>query len=179
MPVTMIRLTAWGVLAFLALVAAQFGRDAVYSFHMALASVVAALFFLDACREKPTLAGLFADDDSGYQMNIVRLGVVLTVFWGVVGFAAGVGVASQLAWPELNYEPYLTFGRLRPLHTSAVIFAFGGGYRLYSSRCGGESHQHAFVGVSSADFSLRWAKIADSGEAHLILSRSSFDPFFR
>jgi len=66
-------------------------------------------------------------------MNIVRLGVVLTVFWGVVGFAAGVLVASQLAWPDLNVEPYLTFGRLRPLHTSAVIFAFGGTALLTTS----------------------------------------------
>lgn len=128
-----VRLIAWAMLALLALVAAQFGRDAAYSFHMALASIVAALFFLNACRERPFLTDLFADDDSGYQMNIVRLGVILTAFWGVVGFAVGVGVASQLAWPALNLEPYLTFGRLRPLHTSAVVFAFGGTALLTTS----------------------------------------------
>lgn len=133
MATTFTRLTSWGLLAFLTFFAAQFGRDDVYVFHMSLASLLAALLFINACREKPLLTTLFADDDSGYQMNIVRLGVVLTAFWGVVGFLVGVVVAAQLAWPDLNFEPYLTFGRLRPLHTSAVIFAFGGTALLTTS----------------------------------------------
>ena len=61
-----------------------------------------------------------------YNDDIVRMFTVATVFWGVVGFFVGVLIASQLAFPWLNLEPYLNFGRLRPLHTSAVIFAFGG-----------------------------------------------------
>ena len=121
-----LRLFAWGIVAFLTFVAAQFGRDDAYSFHMMLGCLLAVLAFLNACRDKSILANLFADDENGYQMNIVRLGVILTAFWGVVGFLVGVVVASQLAWPDLNFEPYLTFGRLRPLHTSAVVFAFGG-----------------------------------------------------
>tara|TARA_B100000678_G_scaffold190969_2_gene159654 strand:+ start:3932 stop:5299 length:1368 start_codon:yes stop_codon:yes gene_type:complete len=51
----------------------------------------------------------------------------MTVVWGIVGMAMGVFIASQLVWPELNFGlPWTTFGRLRPLHTNAVIFAFGG-----------------------------------------------------
>ncbi|MCB9991991.1 MAG: cytochrome-c oxidase, cbb3-type subunit I [Rhodospirillales bacterium] len=61
-----------------------------------------------------------------YNYDVVRFFTIATVFWGVVGFAAGVFIALQLAFPVLNVEPFLNFGRLRPLHTSAVIFAFGG-----------------------------------------------------
>jgi cytochrome c oxidase cbb3-type subunit 1 len=51
----------------------------------------------------------------------------MTVIWGVVGMAVGVLIAAQLAWPALNFDTaWLSFGRLRPLHTNAVIFAFGG-----------------------------------------------------
>jgi cytochrome c oxidase cbb3-type subunit 1 len=61
-----------------------------------------------------------------YNDHIVRLFTLAAIFWGVVGFAAGLFIALQMAFPELNFEPYLSFGRLRPVHTSAVIFAFGG-----------------------------------------------------
>ncbi|HET7763984.1 MAG TPA: cytochrome-c oxidase, cbb3-type subunit I [Burkholderiales bacterium] len=62
-----------------------------------------------------------------YNYTVVRQFVVMTVVWGLVGMAVGVLIAAQLIWPELNFEtPWLTYGRLRPLHTNAVIFAFGG-----------------------------------------------------
>jgi cytochrome c oxidase cbb3-type subunit 1 len=61
-----------------------------------------------------------------YNDHVVRLFTLATVFWGLVGFAVGILIASQMAFPQLNFEPYLTFGRLRPLHTSAVVFAFCG-----------------------------------------------------
>jgi cytochrome c oxidase cbb3-type subunit 1 len=61
-----------------------------------------------------------------YNDDVVRKFTLATIFWGVVGFAAGVFIALQMAFPSLNIEPFLNFGRLRPLHTSAVIFAFGG-----------------------------------------------------
>jgi cytochrome c oxidase cbb3-type subunit 1 len=62
-----------------------------------------------------------------YSDTVVRLFALAAVLWGVVGMLVGVIIASQLTWPELNFGiPYLTFGRLRPLHTNAVIFAFGG-----------------------------------------------------
>jgi len=62
-----------------------------------------------------------------YHEDVIRLFVIATVFWGVVGFVAGLYIALQLAYPVLNLDlPWTTFGRLRPVHTSAVIFAFGG-----------------------------------------------------
>lgn len=61
-----------------------------------------------------------------YNDDIVKLFTLATVFWGIAGFLVGVLIAAQLAFPQLNFEPFLSFGRLRPLHTSAVIFAFGG-----------------------------------------------------
>jgi cytochrome c oxidase cbb3-type subunit I len=62
-----------------------------------------------------------------YNYNVVRQFAVMTVVWGVVGMLVGVIIAAQLIWPELNFGvPWLSYGRLRPLHTNAVIFAFGG-----------------------------------------------------
>jgi cytochrome c oxidase cbb3-type subunit I len=62
-----------------------------------------------------------------YNDQVVRQFTIMTVVWGVVGMLVGVIIAAQLMWPELNFDtPWLTYGRLRPLHTNAVIFAFGG-----------------------------------------------------
>ena len=62
-----------------------------------------------------------------YNDKIVRQFTAMTVVWGVVGMLVGVFIAAQLYWPELNFGvPWLSYGRLRPLHTNAVIFAFGG-----------------------------------------------------
>ena len=62
-----------------------------------------------------------------YTDSVVRWFSVAAVVYGIVGMLVGVIIASQLAWPELNFGiPYITYGRLRPLHTNAVIFAFGG-----------------------------------------------------
>ncbi|MEH6566986.1 MAG: cytochrome-c oxidase, cbb3-type subunit I [Halopseudomonas sp.] len=68
-----------------------------------------------------------ATTPTAYNYKVVRQFAVMTVVWGIVGMAMGVFIASQLVWPELNFGlPWTTFGRLRPLHTNAVIFAFGG-----------------------------------------------------
>lgn len=61
-----------------------------------------------------------------YNDDVVRKFTLATCFWGIVGMLVGLVIALQLAFPELNFEPYLTFGRLRPVHTSGVVFAFGG-----------------------------------------------------
>ncbi len=62
-----------------------------------------------------------------YDNRIVKNFAVATVFWGVVGMLVGLTIAIQLYLPELNLGlPYMTFGRLRPLHTNAIIFAFAG-----------------------------------------------------
>src|SRR3972149_1081882 len=67
-----------------------------------------------------------ADVMNTYNYKVVRQFSIMTVVWGVVGMAVGVLIAAQLIWPELNPAPWLSYGRLRPLHTNAVIFAFGG-----------------------------------------------------
>ena len=62
-----------------------------------------------------------------YNDRVVRQFTIMTVVWGVVGMLVGVFIAAQLMWPALNFDlPWLTYSRLRPLHTNAVIFAFGG-----------------------------------------------------
>ena len=61
-----------------------------------------------------------------YNYNVVRQFALMTIIWGIVGMLVGVIIAAQMYWPELNVGPYFHFGRLRPLHTNAVIFAFGG-----------------------------------------------------
>jgi len=66
------------------------------------------------------------DRSLNYNDKIVRQFAIATVVWGVIGMAAGVFIAAQLAWPALNFDiPWLSYGRLRPLHTNGVIFAFG------------------------------------------------------
>ncbi len=77
-----------------------------------------------------------------YNYDVVKKFTLATIFWGIVGFAAGVFIALQMVFPDLNIEPYLNFGRLRPVHTSAVIFAFGGNalfatsYYIVQRTCG-------------------------------------------
>jgi cytochrome c oxidase cbb3-type subunit I len=67
------------------------------------------------------------DNTNTYNYTVVRQFALMTVVWGIVGMLVGVIIAAQLAWPELNFDiPWLSYGRLRPLHTNAVIFAFGG-----------------------------------------------------
>jgi len=69
-----------------------------------------------------------------YHDKVVRQFSIMTVVWGVVGMLVGLMIAAQLAWPELNFGiPFLSYGRLRPLHTNAVIFAFGGSALFASS----------------------------------------------
>jgi cytochrome c oxidase cbb3-type subunit 1 len=64
---------------------------------------------------------------STYNDHVVRQFTIMTVVWGVVGMLVGVIIAAQLMWPGIGWElPWLSYGRLRPLHTNAVIFAFGG-----------------------------------------------------
>ena len=68
-----------------------------------------------------------SDTTMNYNDTVVRQFAIMSVVWGVLGMAVGVFIAAQLAWPALNFDlPWTSFGRLRPLHTNAVIFAFGG-----------------------------------------------------
>ena len=62
-----------------------------------------------------------------YEVTVVRQFAVMSLVWGIVGMLVGLVLAVQLAWPDLlPAVPFLSYGRLRPLHTNAVIFAFGG-----------------------------------------------------
>ena len=74
-------------------------------------------------------------DEREYNENVVKAGVIATMFWGIAGLLVGVIIAFQLAFPILNIEQFgfTNFGRLRPLHTSAVIFAFGGNALIATS----------------------------------------------
>ncbi|MFN3230156.1 MAG: cytochrome-c oxidase, cbb3-type subunit I [Asticcacaulis sp.] len=77
------------------------------------------------------------NNDSGkYMDGVVRAGVIASMFWGIVGFTVGCLIAAQLAFPNQLYFPelgWLNFGRLRPVHTSGVIFAFGGNVLIATS----------------------------------------------
>ncbi len=86
------------------------------------------------------LVGSFArggviDDESEYNEDVVKVATIAALFWGAAGLLVGVIIAAQLAFPVLNIEQwgFTSFGRLRPLHTSAVIFAFGGNVLLATS----------------------------------------------
>lgn len=61
-----------------------------------------------------------------YDNKIVRLFLIATITWGVIGMLVGLFAALELIWPSLNITSWLSFGRIRPLHTNAVIFAFVG-----------------------------------------------------
>ena len=61
-----------------------------------------------------------------YDDAIVRKFMWASLLYGLVGMLVGLWLAIQLVWPSMNFAPYFTFGRIRPLHTNAVIFAFAG-----------------------------------------------------
>jgi cytochrome c oxidase cbb3-type subunit 1 len=123
-----LRFTGWiialAAATLLTLMLSGLAQDAAFRAHMGLLTVVLGLATLVVMR----LPAAPAPDTeaSPYFDAPIRVGSILTVFWGCVGFLVGVVVAAQLAWPELNFGPWFNFGRMRPLHTSAVIFAFGG-----------------------------------------------------
>ncbi|MBY6013318.1 cytochrome-c oxidase, cbb3-type subunit I [Qipengyuania gaetbuli] len=132
------RVALWFVIALLALAAMLSAKDGGFAAHALIVAVTAfALVLVSAARFDPTtsLNSFFRipPGESQYDDDPVRWGVLATMFWGLAGFVAGLYIALQLAFPQLNFEPYLNFGRLRPLHTSAVIFAFGGNALLATS----------------------------------------------
>jgi cytochrome c oxidase cbb3-type subunit 1 len=133
--VKLTQLAILGLMAIGAIVLAAKGHDPAFAIHALLAAVaLGALIFYYARRFSAPVLAVPADAETAYLDTVVKAGVIATVFWGVTGFLVGVVVASQLAWPALNLDlPWTTFGRLRPLHTSAVIFAFGGNALIATS----------------------------------------------
>ena len=73
-------------------------------------------------------------DNIIYNYKVIKQFAIMTVIWGIVGMTVGVFIALELVWPDLNNNiPWLSYGRLRPLHTNAVIFAFGGSALMATS----------------------------------------------
>ena len=125
-------LTAVGSL--LAIVATGLSADPLFQFQgyiFTAAGVLASFALLAGLSD-----GRFGSKPGEYMDGPIKAGVIATLFWGIAGMLAGVVIASQLAFPRLFYFPelgFLNFGRLRPLHTSAVIFAFGGNALIATS----------------------------------------------
>ena len=117
---------------FLALLGAAFAHDNLFQAHMwvlfavLLGGTIIMVRRVSFAPYRVPGNGARQGDGNPYFDEVIKYGVIATVFWGVVGFLVGVVIAAQLAFPDLNLEPWLNFGRLRPLHTRAVIFAFGG-----------------------------------------------------
>jgi cytochrome c oxidase cbb3-type subunit 1 len=134
-----IKTGGWLALAVLAMLAVAVSADFGFSVQMTIVALAALLAMAATMkRADAALAGGAAArapaDQGRYDDDPVRWGVIATLFWGVAGFAAGLFIALQLAFPALNFSSeYTTFGRLRPLHTSAVIFAFGGNALIATS----------------------------------------------
>lgn len=112
------------------------GSDPV-SIHAFIYAVAFFLFILALghriiARDRPALWN--APDLNAYNDGVIKAGVIASTFWGVAGFVVGLVIALQLAFPALNFGlPWTNFGRLRPVHTSAVIFAFGGNVLIATS----------------------------------------------
>ncbi len=116
----------------LGLFIAERSHDPVMQFH----GLVFALFALAAAAfmGRKALNSTETADLDAYHDNVIKAGTIAVVFWGVIGFLAGDVIAWQMAFPVLNLDlPYTSFGRLRTLHTSAVIFAFGGNALIATS----------------------------------------------
>ncbi len=132
------RVGIWFLILLFAIGAIAGAKDAAFAAHATIIAIIAfVLIWVTAGRYDPLAKAQsmfnMPTDPSRYDDDPVRWGVIATMFWGIVGMLAGVFIALQLAFPSLNFEPYLNFGRVRPLHTSAVIFAFGGNALIATS----------------------------------------------
>ncbi|WP_301750229.1 cytochrome-c oxidase, cbb3-type subunit I [uncultured Erythrobacter sp.] len=132
------RLGVWALVLLASIAAIALTPDSGFAIHMGIVALVAVILIaVTASRYDPMAKaqGIFKmpPGPSRYDDDVIRWGVIATMFWGLAGLLAGVFIAAQLAFPQLNFEPYLNFGRVRPLHTSAVIFAFGGNALLATS----------------------------------------------
>ncbi|MFT3728133.1 MAG: cytochrome-c oxidase, cbb3-type subunit I [Terricaulis sp.] len=137
---TPVRWDAWGILSIiivglgLALYGAAYAIDLPFGIQMwtlitALVLGAGALVFVWA-KDAPE------GPASKYENGVIKAGVIASMFWGIAGMLVGLIIALQLAFPNTFYFPdfgWLNFGRLRPLHTSAVIFAFGGNVLIATS----------------------------------------------
>jgi cytochrome c oxidase cbb3-type subunit 1 len=123
--------------AFLALFIASKAYTAAYAFHMfvfALAGFGSAFLIFKNYTNRPAVIPQEINGRPNYQYGPIKFASLAAVFWGIAGFLVGLIVALELAYPDLSLGlQWINFGRLRPLHTSAVIFAFGGNVLLATS----------------------------------------------
>ena len=124
--------------ALFALYVAAKAWEPAYAFHALLFAAASGAgcfavvnrFYSRAAEPAPQMI----DGKPNYNFAPVKFATVAAIFWGVAGFTIGLYVALEMAFPVLNWGlPWISFGRLRPLHTSAVIFAFGGNVLLATS----------------------------------------------
>ncbi|WP_456670765.1 cytochrome-c oxidase, cbb3-type subunit I [Bradyrhizobium sp. USDA 3240] len=130
--------SALAVFAFVSFLGAAMGHDTAFSFHASLAcaaSLISVIMIGNRYLDRPAqLPPAEIGGRPNYNLGPIKFASAMAMFWGIAGFAVGLIIASQLAWPALNFDlPWTTFGRLRPLHTSAVIFAFGGNVLIATS----------------------------------------------
>ncbi|MGE4410272.1 MAG: cytochrome-c oxidase, cbb3-type subunit I [Sphingobium sp.] len=139
MEILVLRAGGWLLVALLAFSALVLSADGGFAVHMGIVTAAALLMLwmtISRADYGAIARGILRTpaDPGRYDDDPIRWGLIATVFWGLAGFAAGLYVALQLAFPVLNLGlEYTTFGRLRPLHTSAVIFAFGGNALIATS----------------------------------------------
>lgn len=129
----------WLIALFIAVAACAAAVDTGFAIHMGIVALACIIGLVVTLRgvdlSKAILAPeALAEVRGRYDDDVIRWGVIATVFWGMAGFLAGLYIALQLALPVLNLGlEWTAFGRLRPLHTSAVIFAFGGNALIATS----------------------------------------------
>jgi cytochrome c oxidase cbb3-type subunit 1 len=142
--------------AIASLVVSAAAVDRVMAFHTFLITLfcIGGVYFL--MRQHYDRGGK-RPDRASYNDGVVKAAVIASVFWGVVGFLVGLVIALQLAFPVLNLDlPWTTFGRLRPLHTSAVVFAFGGNVLIATSFFVVQRTCHARLAGESAPWFVFW-----------------------
>ncbi len=139
METVLARAGIWLAVLLVAILAMAAAADPGFGVHMAIVAVAAFIGLwvsLSRTDYGAIARGIIRtpEDPGRYDDDPVRWGVIATVFWGMAGFLAGLYIALELAFPVLNLGlEWTTFGRLRPLHTSAVIFAFGGNALIATS----------------------------------------------
>jgi cytochrome c oxidase cbb3-type subunit 1 len=119
-----------------ALIIAGHARDAAMSMQAWTFVTMAVVFLAGLAFWAGDLGNRTPFDESEYEDTLIKWGVAASMFWGIAGLLVGLIIAFQLAFPSLMYFPehgWTNFGRLRPLHTSAVIFAFGGNVLIATS----------------------------------------------
>jgi cytochrome c oxidase cbb3-type subunit 1 len=129
---------AGAVMFFLSILIAAKTYSPEFAFHawlFAAASLVTVLAVFNRYYARPASPPpAEVDGKPNYNYGPIKFTTLIALFWGVAGFLVGLIIALQLAFPALNFDlPWISFGRLRPLHTSAVIFAFGGNVLLASA----------------------------------------------